>query len=241
MGRSNICKKEANLDRVTILSLGFLFLFIAFNSAANISGQALKNNGFEGLGFYTMATLYLVFAFCSFFSSFLVNKLGAKASLFLGGFCYSFWILCFLPPAFYPDHKDSPSFIFNRTFIEVLSLFSAAVNGFGAGVLWVAQGKYVGECANDTNKGFFFGYFWAFFMASQVLGNLIAALILGPLSQSTYYIVMTIAAFSGTSIFLFLRKPLKSSNEINLSGNSEIKLDKSDEVKAVVDTDSLIK
>lgn len=123
----------------------------------------------------------------------------------------------------------------------MLSLFSAAVNGFGAGVLWVAQGKYVGECANDKNKGFFFGYFWAFFMASQVLGNLIAALILGPLSQSTYYIVMTIAAFSGTSVFLFLKKPLKSTNEINISGNSEIKLDKSDEVKAIVDTDSLIK
>jgi len=118
------------------------------------------------LGFYTMATLYLVFAFCSFFSSFFVTKLGAKASLFLGGFCYAFWILCFLPPAFYPDHKDSDSFLFNRTFIQVLSLFSSAVNGFGAGILWVAQGKYVGECANDSNKGFFFGYFWAFFMTS---------------------------------------------------------------------------
>jgi MFS family permease len=183
-------------------------LFIAFNSAANLSGQALKNDGFEGLGFYTMATLYLVFAFCSFFSSALVNKMGAKLSLFVGGLCYSFWILCFLPPAFYQDHKDSDSFIFNRSFITFLSLFSAAINGFGAGVLWVAQGKFVGECASDANKGFFFGYFWAFFMASQILGNLIAALILGKLAQSTYYVVMSVAAFSGTSIFLLLRKPI---------------------------------
>ncbi len=102
----------------------------------------------------------------------------------------------------------------------------------------------MGECANDKNKGFFFGYFWAFFMASQVLGNLIAALILGPLSQSTYYIVMTIAAFSGTTIFLFLRKPLKPASDIiNLSGNSEVKLDKSgeDAEKPMMDTDSLIK
>lgn len=96
--------KYRNLDRVTVLSLGFLMLFIAFNSAANLSGQALKNDGFDGLGFYTMATLYFVFAFCSFFSSAIVNKMGAKMSLFVGGLCYSFWILCFLPPAFYPDN-----------------------------------------------------------------------------------------------------------------------------------------
>lgn len=184
-------------------------VFIAFNSAANLSGQALKNDSFESLGFWTMAVLYLVFAFCSFFSAPIVNKLGAKMSLFIGGLCYSFWILCFIPPAFYPDHKDSSLFLFNRTFIQVLSLFSAAVNGFGAGILWVAQGKYVGECATDTNKGFFFGYFWAFFMASQILGNLIAALILGRLAQSTYYVVMSIAAFSGTAIFLLLKKPEK--------------------------------
>ena len=173
-----------------------------------------------------MATLYLVFAFCSFFSSAIVNRMGAKISLFVGGLCYSFWILCFLPPAFYPDHKDDPNpfFLFNKTFIYSLSLFSAAVNGFGAGVLWVAQGKFVGECATDTNKGFFFGYFWAFFMSSQILGNLIAALILGRLAQSTYYVVMSIAAFSGTAIFLLLRQPLKGLEyivDIDISRESE--------------------
>ena len=197
---------------MTILSLGFLFLFIAFNSAANISAQALENNGFNGLGFYTMAILYLVYSIGSFFSSYFVNKIGDKASLFLSGLCYAFWIFGFIPAAFYPDNKDSSLFIFNRSFIIFLSLFSAAVNGLGSSVLWVAQGKYVGECASEKNKGFFFGYFWAFFMGSQIFGNLFAALILGPLSQSTYYIVMTIVAIFGSSIFLFLRKP-KSTNE----------------------------
>jgi MFS family permease len=201
---------------MTILSAGFLFLFIAFNSAANLSGQALKNDGFESLGFYTMATLYLVFAFCSFFSSAFVNKVGAKLSLFIGGLCYAFWILCFLPPAMYPDHKadPNPSFLYNKNFIYFLSLFSAAINGFGAGILWVAQGNYVAECATNANKGFFFGYFWAFFMCSQVLGNLIAALILGNLAQSTYYIVMTIVAFTGTGVFLLLKKPIKSVEDL---------------------------
>lgn len=177
-----------------------------------------------------MAVLYLVFAFCSFFSSAIVNKMGAKAALFVGGLCYSFWILCFLPPAFYKDNMESSLFIFKRDFITVLSIVSAAINGFGAGILWVAQGMYVAECATDENKGFFFGYFWAFFMASQVLGNLIAALILGRLAQSTYYIVMTVAAFSGTLVFLLLRKPEKSLEDLQklqeLSGEA---IDKSGE------------
>ena len=131
-----------------------------------------------------MATLYLVFAFCSFASSAIVNKLGSKASLFIGGLCYSFWVLCFLPAALYKDHEHdaNPIFLLNKTFIYFLSIFSAAINGFGAGILWVAQGNYVAECATDANKGFFFAYFWSFFMASQIIGNLIAALILGKLS-----------------------------------------------------------
>jgi len=47
-----------------------------------------------------------------------------------------------------------------------LSIFTAAINGFGAGILWVAQGKYISQCASDLNKGLFNSYFWAFFMSS---------------------------------------------------------------------------
>jgi len=46
-------------------------------------------------------------------------------------------------------------------------------------LLWVAEGKYISECATETTKGFYFSYFWMFYMLSQVFGNLIAALILG--------------------------------------------------------------
>ena len=108
--------------------------------------------------------------------------MGPRVSLFVSGLSYAFWVLCFIPAALYPDHKDDGSFLYDKGFIKGLSFFSSFVNGFGSGILWVAQGKYVGECASDHNKGFFFGYFWAFFMASQILGNLIAALILGHLS-----------------------------------------------------------
>ena len=41
------------------------------------------------------------------------------------------------------------------------------------------------------------------------MGNLIAALILGKMSQSTYYVVMSVAALTGSLVFLFLKKPIK--------------------------------
>ena len=126
----------------------------------------LKDDGFDGLGFYTMAMLYFVFAFCSFISAAIVNKIGIKISLLIGGLCYFFWVFCFLAPAYKSVYPDSDIFLFKKGFIYFISLFSAAINGFGAGVLWVAEGKYLSECASDLNKGFFFSYFWAFFMSS---------------------------------------------------------------------------
>ena len=134
----SIFSQHKNLDRVTVLSVGFLMVFIAFNSAANLSGQALTNDGLDNLGFLTSAFLYLVFAFTSFFAAPLVTWMGPEVSLFVGGLCYSFWVLCFIPAAFYPDHKDDGSFLFEKSFIYGLSFFSSAVNGVGAGILWVA-------------------------------------------------------------------------------------------------------
>lgn len=42
-----------------------------------------------------------------------------------------------------------------------------------------AQGKYIADCATENNKGFFFGFFWACYMGSHVVGDLIYAFVLG--------------------------------------------------------------
>jgi len=46
-------------------------------------------------------------------------------------------------------------------------------------------------------------------MTSQILGNLIAALVLGNAKQSVYYTIMSIISFCGSMFFLLLRKPIK--------------------------------
>jgi hypothetical protein len=82
------------------MSIGFLLLFLSFNSAANMSPKAMADDDMGNLGFYSMACMYLVYAILSFISTPLVNKLGIRASLVIGSLSYFFWVLCFLFPAF---------------------------------------------------------------------------------------------------------------------------------------------
>ncbi len=210
----NVENKHANLGKAITCSVGFFLLFCAFNSAANLSAKMLKEDGLGSLGFVNLAVLYCIFGLTSFFSAPIVNKVGTRFSLVLGGFCYFFWVLCFLCPAYYHKYKDDePSiFLLNVNFIWFIEIFAAAVNGFGAGILWVAQGKYIADCANSSNKGLYFGFFWAIFMMSQVVGNLVGAFVLGISSdaQVIYYIVMSVVSFCSLILFAVLPKPVQT-------------------------------
>ena len=96
----------------------------------------------------------------------------------------------------------------NRGLITFLTFFTAAINGAGAGILWTAQGKYVSECACDANQGFYMGYFWAFFMSSQIIGNVVAwGVLKSGTNQSTLFVVFAIMAVVGSFTFCFLGKP----------------------------------
>ena len=99
--------KYINIGLVTILSLGFMTLFTAFNTCQNFSSKVLNDDGFENTGFITLAVLYLVFALCSLISAAIVNWMNnAKTFLCLGAICYSFWIISFLLPSYYSERDD---------------------------------------------------------------------------------------------------------------------------------------
>ena len=115
------------------------------------------------LGFYSLGGLYCVFGFSSFIATPIVKKCGERASMFMGALCYTFYIASFVL-ASVPDQYPNTSI--SKTLIQVIILIAAAINGFGAAILWVGQGRYISLCANDENKGMFNGIFWAFFMSS---------------------------------------------------------------------------
>ena len=128
----------------------------------------------------------------------------------------------------------------NKTLIEYLIVLTGAINGFGAGILWVAQGKFISECACDENKGFFNSFFWCFFMASNIIGNLIAGFILrSGANQSTLFIVFSVISVLGSMVFLLLKQPKKPEYE-KLNNDIDDQSEVSDPVKDVKDTFALL-
>ena len=67
--------------------------------------------------------------------------------------------------------------------------------GFGQAIIWVAQGEYMSNCATETTKGFYFGYFWAWYMSSQIFGNLIGAYIIEDTSGPSFFAIMSLIMF----------------------------------------------
>ena len=112
--------KYTNILQVTIMSVGFMTLFTAFNTCQNFASKVLKDDGFDNLGFTSLAVLYLTFSIASFLSTAIVNKINNIAlSMSLGGMCYSFWIVCFLLPSFYSERDDKTDlpWVLNKTLI----------------------------------------------------------------------------------------------------------------------------
>ena len=85
-----------NLDRLLILSVGFLLVFTAFNTAQNLAAKILRDNDLGDMGFYSLATVYASFGMCSLFSSKIVQSLGMRLSMFFGSACYVIYLSSYI-------------------------------------------------------------------------------------------------------------------------------------------------
>jgi hypothetical protein len=67
-----------------------------------------------------------------------------------------------------PDKDQSAfmKFLTSQNVCITICFIGSILAGFGQAVLWVAQGEYMSSCATEETKGFFFGYFWVWYMAS---------------------------------------------------------------------------
>jgi len=172
-----------NFADLTLVSAGFLLLFTAFNTCQNFITKMLSDDELGSLGFSAITCLYVFFAATSFFSASIVNKIGrSNLSLSLGASGYAFFTACFLLPAYMAKKKhdggDIHTGFLSKVPISIFYYVTAAMCGAGAGIIWTAQGSYVNRAACEENKGFYNSWAWAWFMASQLIGNPIAGAIL---------------------------------------------------------------
>ena len=138
----------------------------------------MTNEGYDQLGFFSLALLYCTLGLGCIFSPSIMYRVGVKNALVFGAICDTIWISFSIFPALKQENPDSKSFFLSDGFIYFTTLFASVLDGCGDAVAWVAQGKYISDCATDRTKGFYFSYFWAYYMSSQVFGNLIAAFVL---------------------------------------------------------------
>ena len=74
-----------NLSQVTQLSIGILFLYMAFNSANNLQTTLMSQAGFEDIGFFLLGFLFLMMGVGSLISTAAINRYGTKMCLVFGG------------------------------------------------------------------------------------------------------------------------------------------------------------
>jgi MFS family permease len=171
--------------------------------------EALDENGYNRLGFITLAALYITFALVSPFTTPLIAKLGAKRSMWLGSFWYFWWVIAGLFPLILGHSHTS------KVIVWVIMVVAGMINGFGGAVLWIGQGKYVTECSTPQNKGFHFGIFWSVLMLSQILGSAISAFLLHKFSQKVFFATMGVVSLWGFWIFLTLTKPVDENIDLD--------------------------
>ena len=139
----------------------------------------MLDNHFGKLGYYSLGLLYSMFALFSFVSLALVKRMGCRISLSLAAACYACFVASFILPALRTQKYE-----ISRTTVMSANLLGASICGFGAAILWVAQGKYISECANDGNKGMFNSIFWSFYTLSNIIGNLCGAFVISAVDQA---------------------------------------------------------
>lgn len=86
-------------------------------------------------------------------------------------------------------------------------ILGSIIGGFGQGWLWTAQGEYVSLCAKEETKGFYFGFFWAIYMSSQITGNGIGGYMITSTSGPNFFLAMFGIMTSAVIGFFFVKLP----------------------------------
>jgi hypothetical protein len=203
---------------IIILGTGFLLLFTAFQTTANVETTTIgiffssKCHSAEAVpyadkvGFYSLCIIYFFVSVFTWLSPPITGLLGQKLSLIICGGAY-----CLLMGALI------------RPLIPTVFV-SSAILGAAGGVLWTAQGQVLFANSNPDTVGRNSGIFWLMLESSLVIGNLyyylfvhfIAAPNASTSAESSLcfdhtkniilYASLTGLGVIGVSVFIFIRR-----------------------------------
>lgn len=162
--------KPQILKNVFVVSLGFTFLFTAFQAMSNLQTSLNKE---ESVGSNSLSTIYVsLIVSALFLPEFVISRLGCKWTIPLAMMGYSLYM-------------GANFYAVNGTMIP-----AAIILGLCAAPLWSAKctyltqvGVWYAKLTNQDKDGVinsFFGFFFLFFQSAQIWGNLISSLVFTP-------------------------------------------------------------
>jgi len=143
----------------------------------------------------------------SLFADPLIKKLGGtNRCIVLGALFHSIYTAAMILPALMgTEHWDQP---WLHTFTYVFILLAAAMNGFSSGFLWVSQGTYINDCANNSNKGLYNAIFLSAVCGGAfIVGNLMSTYVVKYFSETILFISFGAMSFAITIYLMFLKVP----------------------------------
>ena len=168
------------LRSALVLSFGFWGIFCAFSATQNLESSL---NSAHGLGSVSLGMIYLSFVLWCIPGPRIVKRLSCRASLMVGGGTYVLYILANLTHFLLHYNNVLSSSSYDGFYLLVPT---ALVLGFGAAILWSAQGTYLTNVAGQEELGKYNGIFFFIFQSTQIVGNLISALVLGKTASGVY-------------------------------------------------------
>ncbi|XP_065214228.1 UNC93-like protein MFSD11 [Planococcus citri] len=194
---------DKRMINIFILGLGFLLVFVSFQTMSNILITLINSikhetPDYDGDAFYALAIVYVVFAVFNLVVPPIISVLGTRISMVIGSIGYALYIISF--------------FITNGWTIYVASV----VLGIGAATIWTAQGTYLTLNSDAYTVARNSAVFWACFQLSTLVGNAFVYLTFQnqeyiPAETRTYvYSVLSGICLVGVFILMLLRPPLNS-------------------------------
>ncbi|KAJ5352608.1 major facilitator superfamily domain-containing protein [Penicillium brevicompactum] len=142
-------------------------------------------------------TLYCLFAVVGFFAGSIVNTIGLRLALLLGGLGYPIFVASLL--------------VYNHTENTGFLIFAGGLLGISAALFWTAQGTVMISYPAEEKKGRTISLFWIVFNLGAVIGGLI------PLAQNMHsstssvndgtYIGFIVLSTLGLALSAFLCNP----------------------------------
>jgi len=188
---------------INVFALGFIFMLSASRVAISVLKTVLSSasdqngagyvEGFSGDGYVANAILYAFFAFSNFLAPWIVNTIGPRYAMLIGGLGYT-------------------AYAAQMLYLADWLLYTCAVlNGVGAALLWTGQGNFLAINSDPSTVGRNASIFWALYQMSGVTGNIAVYLLFQGVqviekdTRISTGAALTAMCFTGQVLTLFLR------------------------------------